>query len=502
MDREIQLRAAQLARSRILQRFIRLVRYVLPVVALAMASALRHHLTGGMDVQKLVLETPFFGLYAFVGIAGTFIHICPDRINLPLACALMCALHAVAAIITFQGLFDRVEQRARHTGVLTLRFATSAAALGHWSFNACLQLVWATCFVALFWMMPSEVSCGEMHAHYARTVTGEFVITLMCLLVGTTIQDAAYAEAKATVDGKALRQFDAVARSFLDILCDAVVYLDPHLRVRVPSPQLATLLLADVHSSGVDFLGKEICDLVVEDEKESLRETLEVRCAQATTPAEAAEPFTAAFRDSSGGRVNVQILHTLFYDLDDMPSLVLGIREITVDEQRFSDSDDYQTVVRVSRMRYEIQRCEPAGKIQGFLCTRKDDFRNWLVHPRIFERHVESFFRDACLDSRSFVNDESESRSGPRKEELMVSRKIGIYEMKKKEAKSSRKQHIAHRWTAQLTLESSPSLFEEDALNIHITTTRINDGPGTHDDIAAAMELSMASSESRSQLSL
>eukprot|EP00440_Ansanella_granifera_P027650 gb/GFBE01030041.1/.p1 GENE.gb/GFBE01030041.1/~~gb/GFBE01030041.1/.p1 ORF type:complete len:526 (+),score=67.74 gb/GFBE01030041.1/:1-1578(+) len=462
-EQDIHVRSQRLAGSWRLERFMRLA-YVFSFVACLPAAVLvPRHIGLGFDSAALLKESAMLPTFVYVGIFATLITALPGFINLNVALLIATGAHIFGAWAVLHT-ESMAQFFAANSGVGPLRVA-QCAILGNLRFNVCLQLLWSAvniCQWCLLQQMGQRACLADEDSFtLAREVTGEAMIAVLAIIVGIISDQSTYAQAKATVESRALRQFDATAQSFLSVLCDAVIYLDSSLRLSSPSPKLAALLLRESDRGGDVLLGKHICDFVAQEHRDGIQQTLESLASESTCSPPLAQSITTVFKDSSGSRVDVQILCSRYLDLDDVPSVVIGIRELDMEQVPLSAHDMLsQASVLMDIVHFKVGGCEPSRGLGGFRPAKDSDFRQCLADPSHFEEHVRQFFEDSCLDvfeeaqSSEAVVDENEVGS----QEIIVRRPIGRHKLKIRD-KQSRAKYV---WDAHLTLESSPGLFSQN----------------------------------------
>jgi len=149
-----------------------------------------------------------------------------------------------------------------------------------------------------------------------RTEVAMYLCTITMIRV---VRQAREADIRSMLEAKALRRVEVAADGLLSRLCDAVVHLGEDLRIKQPSPQLATLLL---RPTGKGLEGTPISDLSASPaEAERLMSFIRrgVR--------EGAGTLHTSFRDSCASVVKVQLYHIQGCDADDHIFHVVGVCE-------------------------------------------------------------------------------------------------------------------------------------------------------------------------------
>eukprot|EP00931_Biecheleriopsis_adriatica_P045367 TRINITY_DN25992_c0_g1_i1.p1 TRINITY_DN25992_c0_g1~~TRINITY_DN25992_c0_g1_i1.p1 ORF type:complete len:583 (+),score=52.16 TRINITY_DN25992_c0_g1_i1:57-1751(+) len=448
---QLETRVGDVVDAHKINRFLRVAK-VIPVGPMVlMTRGIISHQSGDIDPDGFKLQYS----YAWIIICSCVVQLFPEKIKMR-SCFTMCFICHLLASIPLLTSTSLLEFANMLSPVAAMRVAQGPF-LGSWRFNLSLALFW-TCLVSPAWLfiIPYEESCQKTYVEnlcqFPRVLLGEIVIGILSIAVGLVVDSSMYAEARATVDGKATRQFDAISKSMLNALCDAVVYLDSDLHISVPSPELASLLL---HTSddGASQVGRKFSEFLSEDNRYVLQQR------RTSGSNMMADSFTASLVDSSGTRVHAQILRSHYFDLDDRLCHVLGIRELDMDQlpvNSFLPSAEGMVVIET--INFTIKT---AKKLLPSM-RRGTDFRMYLSEPNCLARQVRRFCIDVCVDVFDEVEESRNTQESEDFTEFSVQQDIGVhdFEVYDKRARTSRK------WTAHLTLESTRSLHQKKEIKI------------------------------------
>lgn len=198
-------------------------------------------------------------------------------------------------------------------GLLTVVRVVCGILFGNSAFVVVLNVMYFVCAVV------RVVSSDSLVEHAAKIMSFEiFVCLAICgvsVVHESSLRKEAIANAKAAI---ACRQ-ERMAQELLTLLCDAIVYLDDSLRVRWPSPALASLMLQQSPLSQ-GYCGATLEELLCPEDRNRFRDFI-------LGSGGRAQSIHVHLIDCSGIRVAVQLLHTPAEDLCGEICHLVGIRE-------------------------------------------------------------------------------------------------------------------------------------------------------------------------------
>eukprot|EP00440_Ansanella_granifera_P020412 gb/GFBE01022168.1/.p1 GENE.gb/GFBE01022168.1/~~gb/GFBE01022168.1/.p1 ORF type:complete len:571 (+),score=97.19 gb/GFBE01022168.1/:1-1713(+) len=405
-------------------------------------------------------------LVSLSGILGSAAHVVPTRIKNKLLLMSTFCLHAVmmVTLLSSRGLLEFL---AVNSAVSAVRVA-SAGFLETLPLSITLNVAWLV-FGLYHWMSPFEhlssarlALCDSQDSdagcRIAKTVVIEAVVSALSVGVCAMVTGLVKAESRAVIEGKLAHQSDSTAQSLIKSLSDAVVCLDANLRITSEASKLASLLQEPPRA----LLGSDVCDLLVEEDKEVLKKQLETCKAREVLGAHV-QSATVNFVDSTGNRVMAQVLHNLFLDLDNQPNHCLAVRlldleQVPVPMPSTTHVESCCGFIVIDTVEYRIARCQPPGMLTDLRSRGNDDFRTCLLDPGRFQDHVAVFCSDCCVDvfdmlDQSRCVDENDVGGA----EIVLQRPIGLHSLKRTDQQSVFAGEPVH-----LTLETTASLFFSD----------------------------------------
>jgi len=168
----------------------------------------------------------------------------------------------------------------------------------------------------------------------AREVTLKLVTLLLCYALDANI----WREARATVIAKLSRSSEFMANLLLTSLCDAVVHLNASFHICKPAPQLEALLM--MRPQTADLVGKNFLDFIDATDRQQFAGRsgdTQGSAANHVNSLDAVDIHPARLMylhllDSSGTRVNVELLMATCLNFDDSVTHIVGIRELGCEE--------------------------------------------------------------------------------------------------------------------------------------------------------------------------
>ena len=160
-----------------------------------------------------------------------------------------------------------------------------------------------------------RVSLSDVLSYDVADMAG---ISVGCLLISVMVETYTRSEAVAQLRGMLSSQKETVVQDLLNIICDAVVFLDVDFNLLAPSAKLNDLLLRQATQQ--EFCGTSFPMLLRDSDRDRFLQF--ARGAQAHGQSLHVDMF-----DQVGSRVAVQLFHCSFQDLFAQTRHIIGIRE-------------------------------------------------------------------------------------------------------------------------------------------------------------------------------
>ena len=137
-----------------------------------------------------------------------------------------------------------------------------------------------------------------------------------CVLFSLIAEALTRSQARAQLTAMSSRQSENTVHDLLNLICDAVVFLDARLNIDTPSPKLDGLLLRRTDPG--ELCGTPFAKYVLESDAQRFLDFVQEDTSQS---------LHLNMRDMGGAHLRVQLFHTAFEDVFQQTHHVLGVRE-------------------------------------------------------------------------------------------------------------------------------------------------------------------------------
>ena len=174
-----------------------------------------------------------------------------------------------------------------------------------------------------------------------QDVTFKLSLLFYCVLFSLTVEVFTRSQARAQLTARSSSQSERNVHDLLNIICDAVVFLDAALTVAVPSPKLDGLLLR--RTDPRELCGTPFAKYMDDSDVHRFQKLTQVENG-------GGQSLHVDMRDQGGARLPVQLFHLAFDDLFEQKHHIVGVRE-EVDSQRELPLGDTSAPLMSTRLR-------------------------------------------------------------------------------------------------------------------------------------------------------
>eukprot|EP00931_Biecheleriopsis_adriatica_P101768 TRINITY_DN76849_c0_g1_i1.p1 TRINITY_DN76849_c0_g1~~TRINITY_DN76849_c0_g1_i1.p1 ORF type:complete len:464 (-),score=64.82 TRINITY_DN76849_c0_g1_i1:51-1418(-) len=280
-------------------------------------SLCRYHLSD-LDGAELLRAMPALPFYLVLALTGAVLQARPEflsfgRLVFAFFLQFTCLVHSLVVSP------DYLTLQIRRLNLTTLR-VSHGAILMHTPCIIVENLIASVCTILLSIKMSQEQDVSDRN-NLLNDLIQELWVTSAACCIQLLVARSLKSESVAIVETKAAQQTATTCRGLLSRMCDAVVCLGPDLHLQEASQHLASLLLKNA-APGY-FRGQRFADLVVAEDQERVENELLVN---------SVNTFNSCMLDSSMNKVEVQIYHVPFFDMEDKLCHLLGICERSKEE--------------------------------------------------------------------------------------------------------------------------------------------------------------------------
>lgn len=205
--------------------------------------------------------------------------------------------------------------------------------------------------IMLYTRAPSHTELGNFFEGKTALLLHRASDTISAVVVLGMFEHLVWAIARHTLKQRASSKTDVTVSSLLSALCDAVVTLDPDLRISNRAVKLANLL-----QQGCRILeGSPFVGLMVENDQARFRSFLAraPETADSCNEPAPAQALNVSLRNTNGAGVQVQLFHSHFQDDNNQVSHLLGILEVGEASGRQASRVSCEAGADVSRASFE-----------------------------------------------------------------------------------------------------------------------------------------------------
>ena len=144
------------------------------------------------------------------------------------------------------------------------------------------------------------------------------VVPISCVVVSMIVETSTRSQARAQLTMMSSSQSETTVHDLLNVICDAVVFLDGDLKVTSPSQKLDGLLLRRTDPG--ELCGTPFTKYVLDSDVIRFQNFIEEETGHGHS-------LHVDMRDQGGAGLSVQLFHTAFHDLFGQKHHIVGVRE-------------------------------------------------------------------------------------------------------------------------------------------------------------------------------
>eukprot|EP00928_Gymnodinium_smaydae_P043145 TRINITY_DN2896_c0_g1_i9.p1 TRINITY_DN2896_c0_g1~~TRINITY_DN2896_c0_g1_i9.p1 ORF type:complete len:587 (-),score=53.59 TRINITY_DN2896_c0_g1_i9:228-1988(-) len=212
------------------------------------------------------------------------------------------------------------------TSIVALRILL-AVTLGNARLACLLNMLMGSASVAGYWN-ASEFAVSLFPDHKFSFAFRELVASALVIGLAWYAEANLYSDVRASLQLNESTQAQTTLKTVLSATCDAVLYVDSWLRLTLPSPELAVMLLK--REANDALLHTCLCDLAFDSNDETLLKARLPRDvgSAGNQPDTLAPMIQLSLKDSCGSRVACEMFYCAFMNVDDQLCYLVGVREL------------------------------------------------------------------------------------------------------------------------------------------------------------------------------